>query len=178
MKKSLEIHRTPHKVAGIFFSVCQKKKEAGLTGNYKLPNFLTAPPFGKHAQIPRGRAGHIANLYRSTVILCRNNSLLFIFQKYLSLLRQNVKNILSGRSRMRISAFCSIKNTRDTCGVINKMQIWCVLEMVSLEFPALCYLGAGTLWKKTDRKAKLEEQEALAYEEILCETNRPSLISP
>lgn len=63
---------------------------------------------------------------------------------------------------MRISAFCSFKNTTDTGRVINQDEnlqyVWCLLAVVSLEHPALCYLGPVTLWKKTDGKAKIEKQ--------------------
>lgn len=59
---------------------------------------------GRHAAICTGTAGHIANLCRNTVILCRKNPLIMYLSE-IPLLSQKIKGMLCEMSRMRTSAF-------------------------------------------------------------------------
>lgn len=82
---------------------------------------------------------------------------LTIYLSEIPLLGQNATGMLRARHRMRISAFHPIKNTSDKQDA-NLQHMWCILAVVNLELPALCYLGAATLWKRTEGKAKIAEQ--------------------
>lgn len=84
----------PHKMAGFFFFALEKvrcRNHGALT-------------FGRHTAICTGKAGHIADLCRNTVMLYRKKTLIMCPSE-IPLLRQKFKGILCDMGRIRISAF-------------------------------------------------------------------------